>query len=62
MLCLDKIDVWLFLDTFETFEECVLPFYNDVCKRNGKQPITNDEAINLFLELRKDYNIDANKN
>lgn len=59
MLCLEKIDVWLFLDSFESFEECVLPFYNDVRLKNGLEILSNDAAINLFLDLRKDYKIDA---
>ena len=59
MLCLEKIDVWLFLDSFESFEECVLPVYNDVRLKNGLEILSNDAAINLFLDLRKDYKIDA---
>jgi len=55
MQTLCDINVWMFLESFESFVECVMPLYNDERIKNGKPPLNEDETINLFLELRKEY-------
>ncbi len=55
MQTLCDINVWMFLESFESFVECVMPLYNDERIKNGKQPLNEDETINLFLELRQEY-------
>ncbi len=55
MQTLCDINVWLFLVSFEEFNEYVMPLYNEERIKNGKPTLNEDETINLFLELRKEY-------
>lgn len=52
-----EIDDKLFLDTFESFEQVIVPQYNRRRFEKGLKPLTDDQKTNLFLELREKHGI-----
>ena len=54
-----NIDESIFLDTYENFERCLLPLVNQRRIESGKRAMTDDEAINYFIDLRRDFGLDA---
>lgn len=47
----------LFLETFEDFQKVLVPLINRDRKEDGMKPLDEDEMINEFLALRKQYGI-----
>lgn len=51
------IDETRFLTDFEQFVRVLVPLYNKSRHEIGRPPLTEDEQTNLFLDLRKKYQI-----
>lgn len=51
------IDETRFLTDFEQFVRVLVPLYNKARHEIGRDPLTDDEQTNLFLDLRKKYAI-----
>jgi len=49
------IDIAIFLDTYERFEVTLLPILNNQLQSIGKPPMTENEAIDKFLDLRQSF-------
>lgn len=47
----------VFLETFEKFEVMYLHYHNRMLIESGRLPLTPDQAVNLFLDLRKEHGL-----
>lgn len=51
------IDEKRFLTDFQQFVRILVPIYNKTRKELNKDPLTEDEQTNLFIDLRKKHGI-----
>lgn len=51
------IDESLFLDTYEVFEEHLLPLVQKQRDNEGLSPLSSEESMDYYLDLRLKYNV-----
>lgn len=47
----------IYLKTYEDFEQVLLPIINAERKYNNLPELSDDEAINVYIEKRKEYGL-----
>jgi len=52
-----EVNDTIFLEDFEAFCKVLVPLENKLRVERNQEPLSEDEKINLFLELRKKHNV-----